>query len=77
MMDMKYFKTSIESALCHVYVDRRIAELTGFDVNELDDFIKERSKAFYEATKDKSLIEMTEVVENLTRLSHERAEALK
>lgn len=77
MIDMNYFKTSIESALCHIYVDRRIAELIGLDVSELDDFIKEKSKAFYESTKDKSFIEMTEVVENLTRLSHERAEALK
>lgn len=69
-----YFKDAIESSLCNVYVNRRVAELTGFDVKELDRFIEERSKSFLDATSSKGILEMSKVVKDLTLLSEKRVE---
>lgn len=70
-LDMKYFKDNIESSLCRILVNRRVAELTGFDVKELDDFIATRGKDFKESLGNKSLIEMMYVVHSLAELSEQ------
>lgn len=72
-INLEYFLDSIESALCHAYVDRRVAQLGGFDVKAIDDFITERSTFFKEALASKGLDEMSEVLQALTQLSEERA----
>ncbi len=75
--DIKYFKDTIESSLCHVFVDRRVAELMGCDINEIDDFIEERCSTFQEALSHKSLLEMSEILRKLTNLSEQTVKELE
>ena len=71
-----YFKDAIESRLAHIYVTRRTAEILGFDAKELDRFIAERSRTFYESTERMNPIELSTAIQKLTKLSEENIKSM-
>ncbi len=76
MKPEKDFLDGIESRLCNVYVNRRVAELVGYDVKEIDDFIEERSNALKETLANKNLIEMVHITEALSEISSKNIEEI-
>lgn len=67
----KDFLDGIESRLCNVYVNRRVAELCGYDVAEIDKFIEERSNSLKAVLSGKSMLEMVSITEALAKMSAE------